>query len=90
VLSHAPAKCSAGGDGQFGQLPARAPKVDLPPVKIEGLPQVVDLALGGTSACARGVDGRVYCSGEAIGKAAHRTGLPVSDLRRWPPDGPAR
>ena len=76
------------GDGQFGQLPGRAPGADLAPVKIEGLPRIIDVALGGTFGCARGVDGRVYCwgsnrEGGAPDGAPRERSMPVPV--RWPP-----
>ena len=76
------------GDREFGQLPGRAPgAADLAPVKIGGLPQVVDVALGATFGCARGVDGHVYCwgsnrEGRAPDGAPRERSTPVAV--RWP------
>jgi hypothetical protein len=75
------------GDWQFGQLGGGPSPEVLGPVRIDGLPPAVDLALGGTFGCARGVDGRVYCWGSNREGGAP-DGAPREQLTpvpvRWP------
>ncbi len=58
------------GDDTYGQLGAGAPggggKSAPTPTKVSGLDGVVQLALGGRHACARRIDGSVWCWGDDL------------------------
>ena len=51
------------GDARYGQLGDKVTRDFFEPVRINGLPPIAEIAVGGNFACARSQQGQVYCWG---------------------------
>jgi alpha-tubulin suppressor-like RCC1 family protein len=66
------------GEAESGQVPDALPaKVASQPVFIHGLPETVEIAAGGSEACARTAGGAVYCWGSSAWLPHRRDDGPV-------------